>query len=738
MSTSIGLLSCLSFSLLVLLLAALQWAQPCGADILFGRTIPDSGRFEEEGRQVKNGVQFFFDWLAENRNGSIVTNDSVSHKASLFTWGDSSSESEARSWYRIMSSPTGGLFTDRSVPVQIAIGPWSSQQTTPAIQETRAYNVPFVFAGASIPAFYNSTVYPHAVGLLVQTGKRTGPCIRLFAQQFGVQTAAVIATEDPFQLTARNIIFSQLVSSNITMVYNITVALTTSDFSEVISALTTLRPQAILLATGPDPCIAFMRQLRAQTWQPNAIYSTNSATVMATYGALGWPAHGMFAGTQWSPLLQYTDPIFGTTEEFSRQYRQRFNVTPTFLDAANAMVGFVAMNAFARVSSQFTSDDLIQALHSTNIRETFMGPIEFLPSGELNQDGLCEQLLPGKSAGNTTNLNRYEMRAVAPASLAIDVAAYPAVAQPPPIALKWHKYSDGASIAFMVLAIINIIIAVLGGALAPVFAVDNPGRMPQYWVILVIVGGVILSQCTIFVLPGKATDNKCIAQLWLLDLGVICVVGVLAVKAGASLRKLLMVRFLKSDPNNHKLDNIILISATAFIVTVGIVVLGAWTAVAPPTVKFIEDQQKSGTYYPDCSYKENISWLIGAVAWVGALLLIALVIAIVNLRYKGNHVESNQLFLIVFVDAPLMILFVVLIGTTQGFYRFQFVGKGFGVAAFGTSTVLILFVRMAWITLERKVFGNTDSYSSPIRSQASIKAPSRDPDNINISNHEEQ
>lgn len=401
--------------------------QPTGGGglprIRIGRTISKSGVYAEESQAVIDGIHFWFE-LLNNQTGGVINTTQGLRAIELIEYNDASDEENVKLFYRDMAE-----FDN----ITAAFGPWTTQLTIPAIQQTSNYQIPFVFSGASAPIFYNASRYTHSFGLLVQSGKRSLPCVQLFGEE-RVQTAAIIASDDPFQQTVLGLLRLQLQAENITLVYNVTVKKEGSDnYAPIVDRIGDENPDVVLCAQETPNFKPFIQMLRQRLPEdiPRAVYNSNAATASFVYNEVGWSADLVYGGDQWSPLLQFNDSFFGSTAGFAEKYKARFNHTPGFVDAASVMAGFVMQNALETAAS-FSTADIVAALRAFRLPSSFFGPISFLATGELNNTGICTQLLPPTVNETTKSTKVRQLFPVAPSEIAIRENIYPAFPIRPP------------------------------------------------------------------------------------------------------------------------------------------------------------------------------------------------------------------------------------------------------------------------------------------------------------------
>lgn len=431
------------FLILILLVSSVVAQNP---KIKVGRTVSLVGIQAAEAVGIINGFKFGIDYI--NNNTGVIING-TRYDFQIITWNDASDTALVTRLYEDMINRD---------TVDILFGPWSTLLTGPALTVANKFGTPIVFAGASSTQFYTSG-YNNSFGLLIQAGKRSLPCMDVFAQ-FRPRNFAIITTDDAFQQLSINLIKSQLTSRNVSLIYNITVPREALIFDDITKELNDIRPEILILGLPITPIIPFLTSLRKYKWDPAALYTTNSESAKLAYDALGWPADGFFAGNQWASSLNYLDPIFNSASGFADTYKTTTGRTPNYLDAASAISAFIMKDAIERADS-LEPIDIITALKSTSLNETFFGPITFLPSGEVSLVGICEQIQPVSGSTNETERALYS---VGPSQLAISDVIYPAypIRPPPPPPLSYRqKLGLGLGLGLGIFALIIIIIIVV-------------------------------------------------------------------------------------------------------------------------------------------------------------------------------------------------------------------------------------------------------------------------------------
>lgn len=452
-----GLLLCAVCTLL--LLGAREACAQTPQVLRIGRTYSATGFSSSEARPITNGINFWYQWMKNNSNGGIW-NKGVFYEIELIQFDDASSTQNVAFMYRGMHE----LYN-----LTAAFGPWTMELTQQILPYLKEANIPIVVSGAAGGALYTGA-FTNMVGMLVNGAKRSLPCFELFSSK-NVKTAAVLRNSDAFMTFVASQYLLQLNALNISVVYQANFSKGETDFTEVVANIAALKPDIVAVAQQENDLRPMLQQLRGTIPlknSPKAIMSANTNTAQVAYETIGWPADSLYGGDQWSPEFLFADEFFNSTTNFAHIYinwlrGQGVQDEINFWDAASVAAGFVMKWALENTPT-FEPEDLIATLRSVNLTETFFGPISFLPTGELNSRGICQQLMP--SPDPTAPLSATTERAVQavwPLDIASAAARFPGlyVKPPSPGISQSRKYLIGFLTAGLVLLVLFTVAIVI-------------------------------------------------------------------------------------------------------------------------------------------------------------------------------------------------------------------------------------------------------------------------------------
>lgn len=216
---------------------------------------------------------------------------------SIETWNDGSDPLLVSRLYEDMVTNCNGR-----TPVDVLFGPYGTQLNTPALAIAKQYRVPLIFHGASDPTLFATT--PNGTvtfGLLVRGSKRSAVCVNALTDVTRtpqIRTAALVNFNDTFQVNSIRNIITQLTTNNVQILLNVTVPAEQTDFTDIVAQLQTLNADFLVLGFVASNAAPFLQQLRAQPYNPQAVYMTNSASLQTVATSLAFEADLVFAGDQ--------------------------------------------------------------------------------------------------------------------------------------------------------------------------------------------------------------------------------------------------------------------------------------------------------------------------------------------------------------------------------------------------------------------------------------------------------
>ena len=158
-----------------------------------------------------------------------------------------------------------------------------------------------------------------------------------------------------------------------------------ADLSPVISAVAAQRPDILAVGGHDTILINVVKTLKAQNFTPKALIQHYGVTEPAFVQALHKDADGVLGLVDWDPTFPYKDAIFGTAQEFAKNYKAKYGVDVDYTGAGCAVSGEVLQLALQKLGKPpgLSASDRValnKIIAATDI-QTFYGPIRFNQSG---------------------------------------------------------------------------------------------------------------------------------------------------------------------------------------------------------------------------------------------------------------------------------------------------------------------------------------------------------------------
>lgn len=154
------------------------------------------------------------------------------------------------------------------------------------------------------------------------------------------------------------------------------------DLSSLIQKVRLQRPDIIIGSGHFADSVLLVKQLKQFRVNPKFLGLTVGPALPAFVKSLGEDAEGIFGPVQWSPALNYKDPVFGNTQNFVKLYRERFKEDPEYHVAGAVAAGIVFQKAIEKAKS-LEVPKVREALTKNKV-ETLFGPVGFDSTGKIN------------------------------------------------------------------------------------------------------------------------------------------------------------------------------------------------------------------------------------------------------------------------------------------------------------------------------------------------------------------
>ncbi len=363
-------LVCLLATALVLLplisSVAFSQAKPT---IVFGAALPLTGGLAPEGEKQKHGYDFWKDSV--NAQGGI----DIAGTKYLVDIKYYDYKSDTATSVRLVEK----LITDDNV--KFIFGPFGSGAAKACGSVVEKYGVPMVNPTASSENVYEQG-YKNIFGIFTPDATLTEPLSDIaMSQQDPPKTIAILSRNDLFPLAIATEAKKSAEKRNIKVTYFDKYPVGATDLSPALIALKATNPDWIFATGYAADLILIRRQMKELDLNAKMVTMIAGAVYKEFQEALGADANNVTTACWWANVVKYKgDDVFGTAEEYTRKFEEKYGYTPDYVVAASSAVGVVFQHGLekAGVIDPAKVRDAIANLDVV----TFYGPVKFGARGQ--------------------------------------------------------------------------------------------------------------------------------------------------------------------------------------------------------------------------------------------------------------------------------------------------------------------------------------------------------------------
>ncbi len=353
--------------LLLLLTLSLSFAQEV---IKIGAALSLTGRFAKEGQLLKQGYDM---WLERvNAQGGIKIGNKR-YKVELVYYDD---QSDPTTTARLVER----LITQDNI--KLILGPYGSPQVFSAAPVVEKYGAVMVQAGGASNDIYQKG-YRRIFGLytvateygrtLVEYARRLDPSLKRIA---------VVYAKDIFSEDSAEGAKEAAKKAGMELVLYENYPKGTQDLSGIMQKLRLAKPDLVIGCGHFADSVLMVKQMKESGINPKFLAFTIGPALPSFVDSLKADAEGIFGVVQWSPALNFKDPLFGSTKAFVEEYVKRYGADPEYHVAGGVAAGIVLQTAIERAKST-DPDKVIEELRKLRL-ETLYGLVGFDSAGRIN------------------------------------------------------------------------------------------------------------------------------------------------------------------------------------------------------------------------------------------------------------------------------------------------------------------------------------------------------------------
>ena len=287
------------------------------------------------------------------------------------------------------SDPTAGADAAErmitSEKVDFILGPYTSGVTLAVAPILEKYKVPMITGSAESPLIWKEK-FKYTFGTIPAVDLTGSAPISTLAKDVNPapKSIAIIAVNDPFSKAVGEVFKASAEKEGIQVLkYDIVPAGT--DFTPLISAIKKLNPDILAVGGHEKEHMEIIKAAKSLGFMPKIFLMHYGITTPDFINNLGKDADYVMGAAVWTPELNYEDPLFGSTADYVKKFKEKYGSTPEYTEAGCSATGEVFAAALQSIGakpplSEADREKLVEAIEKIKV-DTFFGPIQYATDG---------------------------------------------------------------------------------------------------------------------------------------------------------------------------------------------------------------------------------------------------------------------------------------------------------------------------------------------------------------------
>jgi branched-chain amino acid transport system substrate-binding protein len=364
-------------------------------DVLrIGAPLPITGALSPEGLKLRQGYELWQEKV--NAAGGVKAGDKKL-KVELVFYDYQSATPRA-------VQLAEKLITDDKV--DFLFSPFGSGATKASSAVAEKYGTPMLASSASSAEVFDQG-YKNLFGLYTDNSTLSEPIAELIKTKLtNVKRVAILARNDLYPLSLANEFEKSAKKRGLEVVYFEKYPIGTLDHSAALTQLRAKNPDWIVVTGYINDLILARKQANDLRIRSQVITMINGPAYKEWIDATGPLAENVTTASWFSPVLNYqSEDVFGSTQSFVGQFKQKYGSEPDFTQASGAAVGALLQLAIERAGSKDRA--AVREQLAKGGFKTFFAPVSFDKTGIANsyippvyqiQQGKVQVVLPAEIA----------------------------------------------------------------------------------------------------------------------------------------------------------------------------------------------------------------------------------------------------------------------------------------------------------------------------------------------------
>ena len=339
--------------------------------IRFGAPLPITGPLAPEAVKQQQGYDLWAETV--NNAGGINVGGKKMKVEIVYTDYQSNTPRAVQAAERLITQDK----------VHFLFSPFGSGAAKAASTVSEKYGVPTIAATASSAQVYDQG-YKNLFGTFTPNQTLTEPLSDIVTKKApGVQRVAILARNDLFPLAIAQEMEKSAKARGLNVVFFEKYAINTMDHSSAIAQLKAVSPHWIFATGYINDLVLIKKQMADQRIDAPVVTMVAGPAYQEFIDAVGKGAENVSSAAWWHPAARYkgTD-IFGTSERYTKLFRDRFKGDPDYGHASASVSGVLFQMAIEKAGT-LDRAKVREQLAAMNV-QTFWGPVKFGPTGQIN------------------------------------------------------------------------------------------------------------------------------------------------------------------------------------------------------------------------------------------------------------------------------------------------------------------------------------------------------------------
>lgn len=338
--------------------------------IRIGAPLPITGPLSPEAKKLQNGMNLWAEFA--NKAGGIKVGAKRMKVEIVYVDYQSNTPRAVQATEKLITQDK----------VDFLFSPFGSGAAKAASSVSEKYQMPTIAATASSEQVYDQG-YKYLFGVYTPNQTLTEPLADLVKKQAaGVQRVAILARNDLFPLAIAQEMEKSAKKRGMNVLYFEKYAIGTLDHASALSQIKSVAPHWVFATGYINDLILIKKQMSDLGMEVPVVTMVAGPAYKEFVAALGKGAENVTSAAWWHPAVRYQGKdVFGSTENFNKAFRAKYNQEPDYGEASSAVSGVVlqlAIEAAGTLDKKAVRD----ALANMNAM-TFFGPIKFGPNGQV-------------------------------------------------------------------------------------------------------------------------------------------------------------------------------------------------------------------------------------------------------------------------------------------------------------------------------------------------------------------